>query len=91
MTWFTATLGPKGQITLPKKVRMALGITEKGETVGFVLDEKARSVRLARMEVRPAEEPYTEDELRKMLKISKTKERKGFDSVEGFLDHIKRL
>ena len=91
MTWFTATLGPKGQITLPKKVRMALGIVEKGGTVGFVLDEKAGSVRLAKMEVRPAEDAYTEEELRKMLKIARTKDRKRFDSAEDFLKHLKPL
>ena len=91
MTWFTATLGPKGQITLPKKVRLALGIVEKGGTVGFVLDEKVGSVRLAKMEVRPAEDSYTEEELRKMLKISRARDDKGFGSAEAFLSHLKRL
>ena len=91
MTWLTATLGPKGQITLPKKVRVALGTLEKGETVGFLLDEKAGAVRLARMEIKPAGENYTEEELRKMLKISREKGGKHFDSAEGFLNHLKHL
>lgn len=91
MTWFTATLGPKGQITLPKKIRMALGIVEKGETVGFVLDEKEGSVRLARMEVCPVQDTYSEEDLRKMLKVARGKDRKQFNSAEDFLEHINRL
>jgi AbrB family looped-hinge helix DNA binding protein len=89
MSWITAPLGPKGQITLPKEVREALGLKEKGDLVGFVLDEKTGSVRLSRMEIRPAAgEEYTEEELRKMMGLAKASGGKKFDSAEAFLRHL---
>ena len=45
MNWVTSTMGPKGQITLPKQVRMMLGALEKGQIIGFLVDEKEKSVR----------------------------------------------
>ena len=91
MTWITATLGPKGQITLPKQVREALGMKEAGALVGFILDERLGSVRLTRMEVRPAGEEYTEEELRKLHKLAQARGGKKFASAEDFLQHIKKL
>lgn len=91
MTWITATLGPKGQITLPKQVREALGMKEAGDLVGFVLDEKAGSVRLARMEIRPADEDYTQEEFRKLGQLAKAAGGKKFTSAEDFLQHIRKL
>ncbi len=91
MTWITAALGPKGQITLPKRVREMLGMKEAGDLIGFVLDEETTSVRLTRMEVRPAGENYTEEELRKLKKLAKTPGGKKFATAEEFLQHIKKL
>ena len=91
MTWLTSTLGPKGQITLPKRVRMVIGALEKGDLVGFMLDEKSGFVRLTKMDVRPAEQPYTEEELRKLLKISHQKSGKSFASAKDFLHHLDNL
>ena len=91
MTWVTATLGPKGQITLPKAIRQALGLREKGELVGFILDEGSKSVRLARMEIRPAREGYSEEELRKLMGIAKERGGKKFASAEDFLRHLDKL
>ena len=91
MTWLTATLGPKGQITLPKRVRYAIGALERGDLVGFMLDEKSKAVRLAKMDVKPSEEPYTEEELRKLLKISHQKNTKSFADAKDFLSHIDSL
>lgn len=91
MHWLTATLGPKGQITLPKKIRVTLGLKEKGDMVGFVLDEKAKSIRLTRMEVKPAGEEYAEEELKKLLGLSKEKGGKKFESAEAFLRHLEKL
>ena len=91
MTWLTATLGPKGQITLPKEVRVVIGALEKGDLIGFMLDEKSGAVKLAKMEVTPAKESYTEEELRKLLKISHQKHGKSFDAAEDFLRHIDKL
>ena len=91
MTWLTATMGPKGQITLPKEVRVVIGAQEKGDLVGFMLDEKSHSVKLTKMEVKPAEEPYTEEELRKLLKLVRGKHGKTFASADDFLRHLERL
>ena len=91
MNWLTATLGPKGQITLPKEVRMVIGALGKGDLIGFMLDEKSGAVRLAKMEVRPAEEAYTAEELRKLLKIAHQKDGKSFTSAKDFLSHLDRL
>ena len=91
MTWLTATMGPKGQITLPKKVRMIIGAMEKGDTVGFMLDEKLKAVRLAKMEVRPAEDAYSDEELRGLLKIAHQKDGKSFGSAKDFLNHLDKL
>ena len=91
MTWLTAPLGPKGQITLPKEIREALGVKEKGDRVGFILDEESGTVRLARMEIRPAGQDYTEAELRKLLGIAKAAGGKKFTSPEAFLRHLEKL
>lgn len=91
MNWLTATLGPKGQITLPKEVRLVIGALEKGDLIGFMLDEKSGAVRLAKMEVNPAEVPYTEEELRKLLKISQQKIGKSFATAKDFLRHFESL
>ena len=91
MTWITATLGPKGQITLPKQVREALGMREAGMLIGFILDEKTGSVKLTRMEVRPATKDYTEEELRQLQKLALERGGKKFASAEDFLRHIQKL
>jgi bifunctional DNA-binding transcriptional regulator/antitoxin component of YhaV-PrlF toxin-antitoxin module len=91
MTWITASLGPKGQITLPKRVRELLGAKEPGELIGFLLDEETGAVRLSRMEVRPTGDDYTEDELRKLAQLAKERGGRKFRSAEAFLQHIKKL
>ncbi len=91
MTYLMATLGPKGQITLPKRIREILGAREKGDTIGFLLDEKTGSVRLKRMEIRPAGEDYTEEDLHKLSELAKEKGGKKFASAQEFLRHIDKL
>jgi AbrB family looped-hinge helix DNA binding protein len=90
MSWVTSPFGPKGQITLPKEVREVLGLKDRGDLVGFVLDEKTGSVQLSRMEIRPAGEEYTDEELRKMMGLAKTPGGKKFDSAEAFLRHLEK-
>ncbi len=91
MTWLTAALGPKGQITLPKRVREMLGMRETGDVVGFILDDEKGSVRLTRMEIRPADENYTEEEFRKLEKLAKSPGGKRFKSAKEFLQHVNKL
>lgn len=91
MAWRTAPLGPKGQITLPKEIREALGLKNRGDRVGFVIDPKTSTIQLTRMEIKPAEAEYTEEELRKLLRLSKKTGGKKFSNAEDFLKHIDRL
>ena len=91
MTWVTAPLGPKGQITLPKEIREALGVKNRGDLVGFVIDPKSSTIKLARMEVTPAQGSYTEEELRKLAGLAKEKGGKKFASAEEFLNHIEKI
>lgn len=48
---FTATIGAKGQITLPKVVRELLRIGATGELVGFVVNTKTKTVKLKKLKV----------------------------------------
>ncbi len=91
MTWLTAPLGPKGQITLPKEIREALGLKNPGDRVGFVIDPKTSTIRLTRMEIKPAESEYTEEELRKMMGLVKERGGKKFTKAEDFLKSIEKL
>ena len=87
----TATLSSKAQLTLPKRVRELLGVRAKGDQVGFVVDEKTRRVMMTKITLLPAEEPYTEEELRKLLRLAKAPGKKTFASAEAFLKHVRSL
>lgn len=87
----TATLSSKAQLTLPKRVRELLGVRTKGDQVGFVVDEKTRRILMTKITLLPAEEPYTEEELRKLLRLAKAPGKKTFASAEAFLKHVRSL
>ena len=90
MDWLTATLGAKGQVTLPKKVRQALGAVHPGDLVGFLVDEKGGVVKIVRMDVRPAGDSFSSQELQKLLGLGKEKGGKTFNSAKDFLKHLDR-
>ena len=90
-TLMTATLSSKAQLTLPKRIRELLGLREKGDQVGFIVDENTRRVVLTKITLVPAEEPYTEDELRKLLKLATAPGKRTFASAEAFLKHVRSL
>ena len=87
----TATLSSKAQLTLPKRIRELLGVRAKGDQVGFVVDEKTRRVMMTKITLLSAEEPYTEEELRKLLRLAKAPGKKTFASAEAFLKHVRSL
>ncbi|MBI4598554.1 MAG: AbrB/MazE/SpoVT family DNA-binding domain-containing protein [Candidatus Omnitrophica bacterium] len=89
--WMTATLSSKAQITLPKRVRELLGLRGKGDQVGFVVDEKTHRIIMTKITLVPEEEPYTAEELRKLLKLAKAPGGKAFPSAEAFLKHVRSL
>lgn len=82
-----ATVGPKGQTTLPKKVREFLGITDSGEFLGFTFDNKLKTVRLTRLRIEPTEE-FTEEEYKKLLALPKKKGGKKFTSMKGLIHDL---
>ena len=90
-TLMTATLSSKAQLTLPKRIRELLGIGAKGDQVGFVVDERTRRVLMTKISLVPAEEPYTEEELRKLLRLARASGKKSFASAEAFLKHVRSL
>ena len=90
-TVMTATLSSKAQLTLPKRVRELLGLREKGDQVGFIVDEKRRRIVLTKVTLVPAEEPYTAEELRKLLKLATARGGTAFASAEAFLKHVRSL
>ena len=89
--WVTAPLSSKAQLTLPKRVREFLGVREKGDRGGFLIDEKAHRIMIARVDLVPAEQPYTDEEIRKLLALRKEPGGKTFDSAEAFLKHLHAL
>ncbi len=91
MVWLTAPLGPKGQITLPKEVRETLGLKTRGDLIGFALDRRTGSARLKRMEIRPVEGSYTEEELKKLVKVANREKGRKFASAKAFLNHLAKL
>lgn len=87
---FTATLGAKGQITLPKVVRQLLGIGRSGEIVGFMVNNKAKSVKLKKLKVVLDEEDFSEQEYQKLLGLPKKKGGKHYSSMQNLLKDIQK-
>ena len=87
----TAPLSSKAQLTLPKRVRELLGVREKGDRIGFLIDEKSHRILITKVDLVPSEEPYTKEELRKLLKLTKEAGGKTFDSAQAFLKHLHSL
>ena len=86
----TASLTSKGQLTLPKEVREILGISEKGEMVGFMIDDQSRSIRLSRVDVIPSDEDFTDEEYKKLAQLAKQKGGKSFKSMDALLRDLKK-
>ena len=85
----TAPLSAKGQMTVPKAVRKALNLTSPGETVGFLVDDKAHVAVLTKMELVPAMESFSKSELQKLLRLTKEPGGKTFSSMKGLLKELK--
>ena len=87
--WVTAPLSSKAQLTLPKRVRELLGVREKGDRVGFLIDEKTHRIVITKVDLVPAEEPYTDAEIRKLLALRKEPGGKTFSSMDELLEDLK--
>lgn len=73
-TW-SSSVGAKFQITLPKKVRDALGVSRPGELVGFLVD--GSRITLTKAEITPQADSFTEAEWSKLLGLGKSLARKA--------------
>ncbi len=87
----SAPLSSKAQVTLPKRIRKLLGVQEKGDRIGFLIDEKSHRIIITRVDLVPAQEPYTDEEIRKLLKLRKEPGGKTFGSAEAFVKHLHSL
>ena len=87
----TASLSSKAQLTLPKRVRELLGVRTKGDHVGFLIDEKTHRILMTKVDLVPAEAPYTDEEIRKLLKLTKEPGGKTFKSMDELLRDLKSI
>jgi len=63
----TAPLGAKAQITLPRLVRQVLGLKQKQDLVGFIVE--GNKVALTRVEPVPSTDPFTAQEWQKIKRF----------------------
>lgn len=85
----TAPLSAKGQMTMPKAVRKALNLNAPGDTLGFIVDEKAHVALVTKMELVPAAENFSKADLRKLTRLSKEPGGKSFSSIGALLKDLK--
>ena len=85
----TASLSSKAQLTLPKRVRELLGVHEKGDRIGFLIDEKTHRIVITKVDLIPTELPYTDADIRKLLKLRKEPGGRTFHSMEELLKDLK--
>lgn len=85
----TATIGAKGQITLPKKIRQFLKIEECGDLVGFAVDEEQKTVRLTKLRLVSEEEEFSEEDYARLLDLPQKKGGKTFSSMKGLIEDLK--
>ncbi len=85
----TAPLSSKAQLTLPKRIRELLGVREKGDRVGFLIDEKTHRILITKVNLVLAEESYTDEEIRKLLRLRKEPGGKTFKSMGELLKDLK--
>lgn len=85
---YMSPLGAKAQVTLPKAVRKALGIREKEDMVGFLVDGKR--IALTRIEPVPSSNPFTEDEWKKIETLAARLPAAVFSDSKKSLRHLKK-
>jgi AbrB family looped-hinge helix DNA binding protein len=86
-TW-SSHVGAKYQVTLPKHVRAALGISRPGELVGFMVD--GSKITLTRAEITPRSDAFTEAEWSQLVRLAKSPAKKA-SPAKQFLARHKNL
>jgi|GEM_PF-2163294 len=87
MQTYGCPIGAKFQVTIPKEVRMVLGIKSKGDLVGFMVEGNHVNLTKARIQ---AEEVFSDEEWQKILQLSKEPSTKTFKSGRAFLKDLKK-
>src|SRR3990167_592157 len=81
-----AIVSSRGQVTIPQDIRSLLHV-KRGSVIGF--EPTQRGILMVAMKVQP-QDPYTEEEWKKIEKLSKS-EGTVYDTVEEAKKHIANL
>ena len=87
----SAHMSSKSQVTIPKEARKVLGIDGGNMPIGFIIDPETHTVKLTRINITPADEEFTDEEYRKLIKLADEPGVKTFKTAKSFLKHIKNL
>lgn len=84
----TAPVGAKAQVTLPKVVREALHLKPQEDLVGFVVE--GERVALTRIEPVPSSDPFTDEEWKKIERLTSQTPTATFENGADSLRYLKR-
>lgn len=87
----SAHMSSKSQVTIPKEARQVLGLDGGSMPIGFIIEPETHTVKLTRINITPADEDFTDEECRKLLKLADEPGGKTFKTAKSFLKHIKKL
>jgi len=85
----TSALSSKAQLTLPKEVRAILGVSTKGDLVGFLLDTDSKIVQITKVEAVVADADFSEEEYRKLALLRGKKGGKRCKRMAALLKDLK--
>ncbi len=84
----TSPVGAKAQVTLPKVVREALHLTVQHDLVGFVI--YGDRVALTRIEPVPSSDPFTDEEWKKIERLTSHAPAAVAENAADSLQYLKR-
>ena len=85
---FISSVGAKSQITLPKDVRKLLGIKEKNDMVGFIVEDD--KIVLTRIEPVVSSSPFGQEEWKKIKSLASKKPEASFNSSKESIEHLRK-
>jgi len=87
----SAHMSSKSQVTIPKEARQILGIDGGNMPVGFIIEPETHTVKLTRVNIRPVDEDFTNEEYRKLIKLADKSGGKTFKTAKNAIDYHKKL
>ncbi len=85
---FMSPVGAKAQITLPKAVRRALGVKEKEDMIGFIVE--GTRVALTRIEPVASSDPFTDEEWKKIEHLAGKKPSAVFNASADSIQYLRK-